>query len=189
MRIILGSRSEGRKKVLQKMGYDFEIMPADIDEKAIRYNNPKRLVLAIGHAKATAIMPGLKGQRSFLITSDQVVVCRGQIREKPSNQLEVFDYFRDYSIFPATTVTSVIVTETLGGTRVWGVDVAKIWFRPIPPEIVDCYIETGDPYLRAGGFDHEHHIINPYVDRIEGESESVTGLPLALTKDLLKTFW
>lgn len=191
MRLVLGSRSEGRKKVLQKMGYIFDIIPADIDEKAIRSLNPGKLVKDLAHAKATAILPILKDfglGRSILITSDQVVICNGLIREKPASTAEVKENFETYQTHPAETITSVVVTDVYSGCRLWGVDRAKVWFRPIPPTIVNYYIVSKDPFERAGGFDHEHPIINPYVDRIEGESESITGLPVGLTRRLLAPF-
>lgn len=39
MQIILGSQSRGRREVLEGMGYSFETMSADIDEKAIRFDD------------------------------------------------------------------------------------------------------------------------------------------------------
>ncbi|NQS90060.1 Maf family protein, partial [Patescibacteria group bacterium] len=87
MKIILGSQSKGRKKMLEEMGVEFEIMPADIDEKAIRLKDPKELVLVIARAKADALKPRIS-EPAILITSDQVVVWQGKIREKPENGKE-----------------------------------------------------------------------------------------------------
>jgi len=55
MKIILGSASARRKDILQQMGYEFEVMSANIDEKAIRFDDPKKLTLAIVNAKADAL--------------------------------------------------------------------------------------------------------------------------------------
>ena len=44
LRIILGSASPARKKILQEMGYEFDVLPAGIDEKAIRSDDPRKLV-------------------------------------------------------------------------------------------------------------------------------------------------
>lgn len=188
MKLVLGSRSEGRRLVLQKMGYKFDIVPADIDEKAIRYEDPELLVLALAKAKAEAIMQRIRHE-AILITSDQVVVCKGIIREKPTTDKEVREFFADYIKYPAETVTAVQVTNTATGECVSGVDRAKIWFKPVPTLTLYEYIVVdGDPFDHAGGFNHEHPLISPYVDRIEGESESITGLPMALTKELLSFF-
>ncbi|PON83594.1 Maf-like protein [Trema orientale] len=59
-KIILGSSSIARRKILAEMGYDFTIMTADIDEKSIRKENPEDLVVALAEAKADAIVSKLQ---------------------------------------------------------------------------------------------------------------------------------
>lgn len=187
MKIILGSQSEGRRKILESMGYTFEIMPADINEKAIRFEDPIKLTLAISNAKAGALLEKIK-EPALLITSDQVVVCNGVIREKPVSADESKDFLESYGQYPAETVTSVVVVNTATGERVYGTDIAEIWFNPIPKEVIEAYIETGDPFLHSGGFDREHLILLSYVKKIQGEPDSVTGLPKSLTCYLLNQF-
>ena len=170
------------------MGYKFEVIPADIDEKSIRRKKPGDLVLKLAHAKATAILSRIPKEKALLITSDQVVVCRGIIREKPVNAEEVFSLFRIYGEEPATTVTGVVVTDVMSRTRMSGVDKATIYFKRVPHRIVEMYLATKNPFLHAGGFDHRHHMINPYVRKIEGELDSIIGLPPELTKRLMNVF-
>jgi len=185
MKIILGSQSAGRKKVLKDMGYEFEIMPADIDEKQIRFDDPIKLTLALANAKAGAILPKLKNKDSILITSDQVVVCNGKIIEKPVDEKEVRSFIEMYKRYPAETVTSVVVINTVLNKKVEGTDIVKIWLNPIPKEVADKYIESKEPFFVAGGLAIEHPIIGSYVDRIEGELESTMGLPKKLTAELI----
>jgi septum formation protein len=185
MKIILGSQSAGRKKVLEKMGYTFEIMPADIDEKAIRFDDPTALTLALAHAKADKLLPQIH-EPAILITSDQVVVCNRRILEKPASEQEAREYLAMHSQNPAETVTSVVVVNTKNGKQVEGTDIAKIWFRSVPEETITQYIKTRDPFIHSGGFDHEHPLLAPYVEKIEGEAESITGLPKSLTKKLIR---
>ena len=189
LKIILGSQSIWRKKILEKMGYEFEVMVAGIDEKQIRFDDPVKLTLALAVAKADAILQNLKNEsknETILITSDQVVFCNGKILEKPENEEEARAFFDMYAKYPAETVTSVSVINTLSGKKVTGTDIAKIWLDPLPQDIIDKYIETNDPFLHAGGFDHEYPIVASYVNRIEGEPESISGLPVKLTDELIK---
>ena len=66
-------------------GFSYTVAKADIDEKAIRIETPRDLVLALAHAKAVAIcarMAQQRGegggvQRGLLLTCDQVGVCQG----------------------------------------------------------------------------------------------------------------
>lgn len=187
MKIILGSQSDGRKKVLKSMGYDFEIMPADIDEKQIRFSDPVKLTMALANAKAEAILSKIKEKEGcILITSDQVVVCNGKIIEKPIDEEEARSFIEMYKKYPAETVTSVVVVNTLLNKKTEGTDIVKIWLNPIPKEVVDKYIETKEPFFVAGGLAIEHPIIGSYVDRIDGEIESTMGLPKKLTAELIK---
>ncbi len=187
MKIILGSQSAGRKRILEKMGYEFEVLPSYIDEKQIRFDDPVKLTLALANAKAEALLPKIINPDGvILITSDQVVVCNGKIIEKPIDEKEARMFIDMYKEYPAETVTSVVVINTLSGKRVEGTDIAKVWIDPIPQEIIDAYIATKDPFLHAGGFDQDYPLITSFVNRIKGEPESVMGLPKKLTEELIK---
>lgn len=187
MKIILGSASKGRSQVLQKMGYEFEVMAADIDEKAIgsRTDDPKQLTLMLAHAKTQALLPRIK-EDALLITSDQVVVWKGDVREKPASKEQARDYLRSYGDAPAETVTAVAVCNTKTKKCAEGVDVAHVYFSPIPEAVIERYIKEGDPLSHAGGFSITDPILKDYVEHVEGERESVIGLPRELTERLLK---
>lgn len=182
--IILGSASKGRKSVLEKIGWDFEIMVADIDEKAIRFDDPKKLAFALANAKADALLPRIK-KDAILITSDQVVDYNGQIREKPESEEEAREFLKRYNDTPAITVTGVAVTNTKTGQRAAGVDIAKVYFNQVPDDVIEKLIAKGEIFSQAGGFSIWDPLVRPYLDRVEGEEESVIGLPVNLTKKLL----
>jgi septum formation protein len=55
-KLILGSSSIARRKILTDMGYQFTLMSADIDEKSIRKEKPEELVLALAEAKVTSLV-------------------------------------------------------------------------------------------------------------------------------------
>jgi len=185
-KIILGSQSSGRKKILEKMGYEFEVMVADLDEKAIRFEDPVKLTLALANAKADALLSQIK-EDVILITADIVVSCNGKILEKPADEKEAREYLEMNSKCPVETVGSEVVINTKTGKRVQGTDVCKIWFKPFPQDVIDKYIATKDPFIHAGGFDIQHPLLSPYLDRFEGEVESIVGLSVALTEKLMKS--
>lgn len=185
MKIILGSQSKNRKKVLTQMGYEFETMAADIDEKAIRDPDPKKLVLMLANAKANALLPKIK-KPTLLITSDQVVLWNGQIREKPESPTQAREYLRTLSQYPSETITSVVVSNTATGKSVEGVDTAKVYFKSIPDDVIAKLIEKGEVFEKAGGYTVDESLLEPYIDRIEGEFESVLGLPKKMIKSLLE---
>ncbi|KAM3408798.1 hypothetical protein ACQJBY_001701 [Aegilops geniculata] len=55
-KLILGSSSVARKNILNEMGFEFQVMTADMDERSIRRNGPDELVMLLAEAKADAIM-------------------------------------------------------------------------------------------------------------------------------------
>ncbi|XP_070051243.1 uncharacterized protein [Nicotiana tomentosiformis] len=138
-KIILGSSSMARRKILADMGYDFTVMTADIDEKSIRKENAEELVVALAEAKADAIMSRLETTEqleenthpTLLITADtiffgyilptsigiEVAVYQGIIREKPSSKDEARQFIKSYSGGQATVVGSVVVTNLTKGIR------------------------------------------------------------------------
>lgn len=185
MKLILGSQSFGRKYVLEKAGYRFDVMAADIDEKAIRSDDYEELPLLLARAKAKKLL-GLIHEPAILITSDQVVVCNGELREKPEIESVARQYLETYKKHPAQTNTAVVVTNTKTGKQAEGLDIAKVFFKPIPDSVIDALMKEGKVLQTAGGFMVEDTMLEPYVDHIEGETSSVTGLPLTLTKQLIE---
>lgn len=185
MKIILGSQSKSRQNLLRRMGYEFEVMNPDIDEKAIRFDDPKELTLALAHAKADALIPKIHEQ-AILITADQVVFCEGKIREKPDSAKEAREALYCYKTHPLETITALVVTNTTSAKRSEGVDVAKVWLRPIPANVIETLIKEGDIFLRAGGFSIENPLLKDYIEKTEGGFESILGLPKQLTERLIK---
>jgi len=184
-KIILGSGSVSRQDVLKEAGYKFRVITADIDEKAIRLDDPAELVLALAHAKADAILPHI-AEPAILITADQVVVCNGTILEKPKDADEAGAFIRGYREYPMETVSSLVLTDTRTGKRAEGVDIAKVYFDPIPEEVIEEAIAEGRIMSCSGAMRCEDEPLSRYVTRFEGTKDSTSGMPLGLLGRLLE---
>ncbi len=185
MELILGSQSTSRKLAFEEAGFEFSVMSADIDEKAIRDDNFVRLPERIAIAKAEALLPRID-RAAILITADQVVVCNGELREKPESEQQARDYLRSYDKYPAQTNSAVVATNTETGKMAGGVDIALTFFRSIPDEVIEQGIRENIVMNTAGAFLIEHELLKPYIDRIDGSPDSVMGLPLELTTLLIE---
>ncbi|CAN5236271.1 Maf family nucleotide pyrophosphatase [soil metagenome] len=199
MNIILGSQSPGRAKVLKEAGYDFSVMHSSIDEKAIRSANFEELPLLIARAKAEALLSLITEQsipiptlishdNSILITADLVVVCDGELREKPTSRREAECFLKSYSNNVARTISAVVVTNTLTGERREGVDIATVYFKEIPNSVIEAMLAKGEVMHGAGALIVEDPLIEAYVERIEGDMDSVIGLPMRLVKEYLSFY-
>lgn len=137
-RIILGSSSSSRRQLMDELcaehNFAYEVVTADIDEKAIRLPEPRDLVMKLAHAKADAIIEKLHSQgaaaEGYLITCDQVVTHEGKILEKPEDADEARVFIRGYGRAPASTVGSVLCTNLATGARVEGLDIAEVSQSP-----------------------------------------------------------
>ncbi|XP_015071339.1 maf-like protein DDB_G0281937 isoform X2 [Solanum pennellii] len=193
-KLILGSSSTARKKILGDMGYEFTTMSADIDEKAIRKEKPEDLVMALAEAKADAIISKFRKTENpekvlnptILVAADTVVVYEGVIREKPSSEAEARQFMKDYANGQAATVSSVLVTNLTTGSRRGEWDKVEIYFHDIPDQVIDKLIEEGIVLYAAGGLIIEHPLVLPYIKEVVGSTDSVMGLPKALTERLIK---
>lgn len=183
-KIILGSQSKWRKDVLERMGYEFEVMAADIDEKAIRFDDPNQLALALANAKTDALLPKIQGE-AILITSDQVDVCNGEIREKPADAEQAREFLLSYNKYPVETITAVVATNTANQKRREGIDIAKVYFHPLSDDKISELIASGCVFSCAGGFCIDDPAFKNCVKRVEGEVDSVIGLPPKLTEKLI----
>jgi septum formation protein len=185
MKLIFGTSSKWRRAVFDTLGIDYTVMAADIDEKAIRHNNPSELTLLIAKAKAEELLKQIS-EPAILLTFDQVVVCNGEILEKPENEEELRRFWKSYIDYQAETVSAVVVTNTVTGKQVSGVDVAKTFFKDISEEMLDELIKNDDMYTSCGGFMVEYPPTDPFIDRIEGEMDSIKGIPIKLTQELIE---
>ncbi len=184
MKIILGSQSKWRAKELEEAGIEFTTMSADIDEKAIRFDDPEKLTLALAHAKADALLKDIY-EPALLITTDQVAVCDGEIREKPENVREARGFLESYTRYPAEVVNGLVVTDTSSGKRFEGIDRAKVFYKPSLAFVIDELIKKGEVMTCAGSFQAEDPLMLAHVDHIEGGLDSFSGMPIVLVKRLL----
>jgi len=186
MKVVLGTTSKWRRKLFTTHFPECpaEFMAPDIDEKAIRREEPEDLTIAIACAKADALVPRLAGREVLLVCMDQVTVCNGEIREKPVDEAQAREYLASYSQgHGARCVSGMVVHNTRTGRRVTGVDIASVFYRPFPDSKIDEMVKNPEIMDAAGAFIIED--LEDYQDRLEGTMESVEGLPVEPLRSML----
>ena len=187
MKLILGSQSSNRKAVLEQAGYTFDVMVADIDEKAIRHDDWYHMPLLIARAKKEALLPRIT-EPALLITADVVTVWNGELREKPADGKEARHFLQTFSKsqHPVDCVNALTVTNTETGKVAEGIEVHKLWFGEIPDALIETLVSEGKTTSYAGGFTVLDPRVKACVTKIEGSYEGVLGMPLPLLEKLLK---
>ena len=183
--IILGSQSKYRKGVLEELGFKFETMSSDIDEKNIRDDNPKKLVLKLARAKNNALKDKI-GTNDILITSDQITIFKNEIREKPVSYEEAKKFLKDYSNSNLATYTSLVIYNKSNRKQAEGVDVVNVFFNEIPDSDIQRIIDKKYILNCGGGFMIKDPILLKHVKKIDGDIKSVMAMPPKLLKKLLK---
>jgi septum formation protein len=185
MKLILGSSSKYKKGILEKAGYTFETINPDVDEMSIRSDDYYQLPLLLAQAKANSLMSKV-ADAAILISADIVVICDGKLYEKPESADEVRAWLKKYGDgYPAETACGMVVVNTETGKRAEGIDICKVYFSPLPREVVEEFILNGDPFSKAGGFSIQYPALRQHIHKVEGTSESITGMPLHLLEKLL----
>ena len=187
MKLILGSSSQFRRAVMDELGFEYEVMAPEIDEKAIRIDDPDALVLAIAHAKADALVGAVEGE-ALIITSDQVVVWNGQIREKPQDREEAKRFIMSYDEHPAVIINGLVVTHVPSGRRVESVSAMHTWYMPIPDLAAEEILDTSDVMFCAGGLQTEHPLFRHFMIHTDGSDDHAMGLPKGELLKLLTEF-
>jgi septum formation protein len=190
-KIILGSSSRYRRKIMDRLGLPYEVLAADLDEKTIRDSDPRELTLRLGRAKAEAVRLRLHAP-AIIITSDEVAVYNGVVREKPAGEEEAWRFLVDYERGPLQTYASLVVTDTSSGRQLTDVDVVTVRFGKIPDERKHSAIRRGDILSCCGGFATDDPDLAPYLVSVVGKradqenADSAIGLPTRLLRKFLR---
>ena len=127
-----------------------------------------------------------------IMTADQVVTCQGRILEKPDSIAQAKEFVTQYGKHACSTVGCVVLTHYPSRTTISGIHSATVHFLPtltedVASNMIDTLIEQNEPILScAGGLMIEHPLTQQYVDRIDGNTDSVMGLCPETVRRLLR---
>ncbi len=185
-KLVLGSQSPFRKKILEEIGLVFDVRTADIDEKAIRNKDFRKLVMTLGLAKRDAILAKNKfDKNTILITSDLVVVHNGELREKPISKQEVIRWHKDYHKGETKVYCSIVVHHVGKNKTLKAVDVASIKWNKIPDHVILEMADNPMTYKGAGFIDRAFY---NYTRSFKGTVNTVRGIPIQILEKFLKEF-
>ena len=133
-----------RKKILESVFDDITIIKPDIDEKKIRSFDPYKLPKMITKQKTLEVTrklidEDLHNNVHILITSDQIAIFNNEIREKPIDKDQAFNFLKSYSNNEVTTVSSIFVTNLNTGKQMDKTIVDKVKWKEISEEKINSY--------------------------------------------------
>src|SRR5690606_4324961 len=117
-----------------------------------------------------------KYKEAVVIGSDTIVVLDGEILLKPKSKEQAQSYMRKLSGNTHEVITAITVLH--GTEEMSFYELAKVTFFDLPKDWIEAYIETDDPYDKAGAYGIQT-ASGIFVQKIEGDYNTVVGLPLA----------
>ncbi len=177
---VLASRSPRRRELLGRLGLDFTVDVADVDESSFPGEPPEALVCRLCRAKAAAVADHHAGE--VVLAADTIVVLDGVILGKPRDSLDavaMLSALRDRVHVVYTAVC--VIYDGRATTRLSATDVTM---RAYADAEIEAYVETGDPLDKAGAYGIQNPRFAP-VAAWDGCYSAVMGLPLGLAAELL----
>ncbi|MBQ8996089.1 MAG: septum formation protein Maf [Oscillospiraceae bacterium] len=174
MDYILASKSPRRKELLHFIIPSFQTIDANFDEREVHISKPDELCLELAKNKALSVYK--RYPTSCVIGSDTMVASDGKLLGKPHSREEAYDMLaslsgKTHSVFTGVFIASPnykdgFVCETL------------VHFIPLTDQMICDYIDTDEPYDKAGGYSIQGGA-SKFCDQLIGDYYNVMGLPVS----------
>jgi len=184
-KIILASTSPRRKEILSKLKLPFEVEDSNYEEDMTLEMLPEKLAEFLSRGKAEAV--AIKNKNSIIIAADTFVVFENKLLGKPKNREHAKEMLEMLSGKENQVITGVTIIDTDTGKISSFHSITKVYFDEISSEIIDAYVNTGEPLDKAGAYAMQE-IGALLIDRIEGDFFNAMGLPLKRLVKELKDF-
>ena len=196
-RVVLGSASTGRRRVLRSAGIDPLIAVSGVDEDAAiaalgAHPDPATVVTTLARAKADAVVRELDAEVTadcVVIGCDSMLYVNGELRGKPGAPEHARRQWNSMAGKPGSLFTGhcvirmrdaqVLRTETAA-------EVTTVRFGVPTKQELTAYIASGEPLNVAGGFTIDG-LGGWFIDGVEGDPSNVVGLGLSVTRRLLES--
>lgn len=186
--MILASQSPRRRQLLEELGYELEVLPADIDEARREDEAPAALVGRLAEQKADASLAaararGIADKDGLLVAADTIVWDdEGDVLGKPADEADAARMLRELSgkiHHVSTGCCALRLSEDLEELgRSAFVETTDVEFWPLSDAQIASYVATGEPMDKAGAYGIQG-LGRLLVRGISGDYFSVVGLPVS----------
>jgi septum formation protein len=195
-RVVLGSASPGRLKVLRQAGIDPLVVVSGVDEDAViaalgSDTSPDDVVRSLAEAKADQVVTILDARVAadcVVISCDSMLYIDGRLVGKPASADGARNQWRSMGGRSGQLYTGHCLLRLLDGKvsqRAVESSVTTVHFGTPTTADLEAYLDSGEPFSVAGGFTLDG-LGGWFVDRIEGDASNVIGLSLPLTGTMLQ---
>ncbi len=181
-KIILASSSPRRKMLLEQIGIPFEIVVSEVEENISLTDSPYENVKALAIQKAQKVSEQIDFD-AVIIGADTMVYFNGELLGKPQNDIDALNMLKKLQSNKHRVYTGVCVIKD--NKQYTLTDYTDVYMRKISDEELIGFISTREYYDKAGGYAIQQKGAL-MIDKIDGDYNTVVGLPLTKLYLLLK---
>ena len=185
--IILASVSPRRKQLLAEAGYEFTVVPPEIDESAFMFEGAGACEYAKRLALAKARDVAGKFPDCLVVGADTVVDFQGETVGKAADVNEAERITRKLFSAPHKVITGVAIVRMADGTEIVESETTTVYPKELTAEQIAEHIKSESWRDKAGAYAIKENG-DEFVEKIEGSLTNVMGLPMELLQRLLKRF-
>jgi septum formation protein len=178
--LVLASQSRARKMLLESAGIDFEVVAADIDERALQQASglsaPGDIAALLAREKALSVSMRQPGR--FVGGADQILALGTQLFSKPAGRTQAAEQLRALSGRRHQLHSAVAVVRD-GKILFEAVAIAGMTMRQLGEAEIAAYLnEAGEAVTSSVGAYQLEGLGVHLFERIEGDHFTILGLPL-----------
>ena len=190
-KIILASRSEVRKKILNKSSINCEVVPANVDEDQVKESlikekaTPEIISKNLAELKANKVSG--KKPNELVLGADSVINLNNELISKPTNRKEALDILQKLNGQKHQLISSVCVSKN--GSMIWNfTDTSTLTMKQLNLDEIKSYLtKIRDKELYAYGVYQIEADGRSLFSKIEGNEDTIMGLPVKQIKEYLST--
>ena len=192
-KIILASKSNIRKKILEENEIKCIVEPSNIDEDSVKESllkekaSPEIISKNLAELKANKISQK-KNTRQLVLGADSVIDLNGKIISKPTDRNEALEILKSLNGKTHQLISSVCISQN--GSMIWNyTDKASLTMKKMNEDELKNYLtKISDQALYAYNVYQIEGEGKSLFSKIEGDEDTIMGLPVKKIKDYLKNY-
>ena len=182
--IILASASPRRRELLSLIGIPFRVIVSEADE-TVTETEPEKIIMELAYGKADAVAALPEAQGRTMLGADTIVWCEDRVLGKPADAAEAAAMLTMLQGQEHSVYTGVALINRQEGICKKFYRRTKVYVHEMTGQEIGDYIATGEPFDKAGAYGIQGPFA-AYVDGIEGDYQTVVGLPVSGVYQALK---
>ena len=190
-KIVLASKSEVRKEILDKNNINCVVEPSYVDEEPVKKSLLKEQasseIISKNLAELKANKVSMKKNDEIVLGADSVIDLEGELISKPESRKEAMEILRKLNGKSHFLISSVCISKN--GSMIWNyTDKAKLTMKNFSDDELKNYLsKISDETLYAYNVYQIEGEGRSLFASIEGDENTIMGLPVKRIKEYLSS--